>query len=287
LGDKGLDRDLLSKTKSILRKCNIRPKKRLGQNFIVTSKIIKDIVTFAGIESADVILEIGAGLGYLTEALLDVSRRVIAIEVDSKLAEILKRRLKDRDNLELLFEDFLSIELPRFDKVVSVPPYKISSPLIFKLMEYSFKEAILVLQKEFVERLVAKPGGSNYSRLSVMSQLKTQIEILEHIPPEAFYPEPEITSTITRLRPRPSEISIVNIDLFNKMVRDLFGQRRRRVRKAIIPFLEHTLKFKEEDIEYIRNTLPMRKRRVFSLSPKEFAVMANSLSEKLTTIRRG
>ncbi len=275
-----VDRDLLTETKNLLKTFDVHPKKRLGQNFVVDPRVIEELIGYAEIEPTEVILDVGSGLGYLTEALARQAKTVIASEVDHKLIEILKDRLRDIGNVEILAGDILSIELPRFDKVVSAPPYKISSPLIFRILEYRFRTAVLILQKEFATRLEALPGDREYSRLSVMTRLKAQVEILDSVPSKAFYPEPNVTSSIVRLTPMPKGNNTVHIDILKELVRDLFGQRRRRLRKAIYPFLKYKLRLQDEEIDDLRRTLPMMDRRVFTLSPEEFVKLANKVCER-------
>ena len=153
----------MAESKNLLRAQDTRPKKRLGQNFVINSRIIEKLIDYAEVKPTEVVLEIGSGLGYLTEALAYKARTIIAVEIDRRLVEILKYRLQDKNNVEIITGDALSIELPKFDKIVSAPPYKISSPLIFKILEHQFKTAVLILQKEFATRLQASPGETEYS----------------------------------------------------------------------------------------------------------------------------
>jgi len=272
----------LIESKNLLRTYDIRPKKRLGQNFVINPRIIEKLIDYAEIKPTEVVLEIGSGLGYLTEALSRQAGRTIAVEVDHRLVEILKDRLRDKNNVEILAGDILSIKLPRFDKVVSAPPYKISSPLIFKLVEHEFKTAVLILQKEFATRLQASPGEPEYSRLSVMTQLRAQVEILDSVPPKSFYPEPEIDSSIVRLHPKPRNMEIADHEVLEALVRDLFSQRKRKLRKAIFPFLKHRIRLEENQIDEFRRGLPMSDCRVFTLSPEEFVALANMVSERFS-----
>lgn len=283
---KRVNEDLLAETKNLLKTYDVHPKKRLGQNFVIDPRIITELIDYAEIESTEVVLDVGSGLGYLTEALAHHAKVVIATEVDYKLIKVLKDRLRDIDNVEILAGDILSIKLPRFDKVVSAPPYKISSPLIFRILEYRFKTAVLILQREFASRLKAMPGDGNYSRLSVMAHLKAQAEILDSVPSNAFYPEPNVASSIVRFKPKPKNTNIVNLDMLEELLRGLFGQRKRRLRKAIFPFLKYKLGLRDGQINNLRSTLPMMDRRVFTLSPEEFVVLANIVSERTLSIVR-
>src|SRR4030042_3085756 len=135
-------------------------KKNLGQNFLIDKNIAILEVKQANIESDDTVLEIGPGLGILTKLLAEKAKRVIAIEIDENLINKLKKTLPE--NVDLIHEDALNIDfetLPKFNKIVSNLPYQISSPITFKFLDYDFESAILIYQKEFAERLVAKPGS--------------------------------------------------------------------------------------------------------------------------------
>lgn len=276
-----VERDLLIETKNLLRASNIHPNRKLGQNFIINPRIIEELVDYAKIKPTEVILEVGAGFGYLTEALVKQAKKVITVEIDPKLIKILKNKFQYADNLEIFSGDILSIKLPRFDKIVSTPPYKISSPLLFKIFGTCFKKAVLVLQEEFARRLKASPGDSEYSRLSVMTQLRVEVEILDSVPSKMFYPRPEVSSSIVHLSPKFTVPDIINLDVFQKLIRELFGQRKRKLRKAIIPFLKYEVGLKEEKIVTLRNGLPMMDRRVFTLSPEEFVILGEIVSEKI------
>jgi len=161
---------LAKETLKILKENNIRLDRRKGQNYLIDSNILDKIVEYADLSSKDTVLEIGAGIGTLTIPLAECAKKVIAVEQDPKIAAILEKRLEDLtiSNVEVLNEDATKIDFPEFNKVVSNLPYKISSPITFKLVKYDFDFAILMYQLEFAERMVAKPGESNYSRLSLM-----------------------------------------------------------------------------------------------------------------------
>ncbi len=151
--------NLLRRAKHLLRLYNFFPKKRLGQNFIVNSDILRRLVSRASMTKNDIVLEVGAGLGFLTPLLSRDCKKVIAVEVDPKLVRILKEQLRGLENVDLIEGDILKVSLPPFNKVVSAPPYSISSPLLFRLLERKFDLAVLILQKEFAERLAASVGS--------------------------------------------------------------------------------------------------------------------------------
>ena len=168
---------LLHETKQILKMFNIKPKKSLGQNFVVSSALIRDLIKFSSLSNKDLVLEIGAGIGTLTIELARMARKVIAVEIDKKLIEVLKWRLKEFENVEIIHGDILAMKLPEVDKVVSNLPFNISSPVTFKLIEEaSFRFAVLTYQKEFAERMVAQPGSPNYGRLTVALNLLAGVE---------------------------------------------------------------------------------------------------------------
>jgi 16S rRNA (adenine1518-N6/adenine1519-N6)-dimethyltransferase len=194
--------------------------------------------------------------------------------------------LKERafDNVEIIKGDFLKIELPKFDKVVSNIPYSISSPLTFRLLSQGFEVAILAYQKEFAERMVANPGERNYSRLSVATYYFADIELLEVLPPEAFYPAPDVESAIIKLTPKRKRPFKVNEPLFFDMLRGLFSHKKKTLKKALFFALSDV--FDIESKEKRREILDsfdenLTKRRVFTLTPEELAGICNELEEKL------
>jgi len=268
-------------TKNLLREYGIRPSRRLGQNFLVDPMTIEKLVDYAEIKPTEIILEVGPGLGHITEALLKEARTVITVELDPRLVRVLNNRFQFANNLKILEGDVLSIKIPKFDKAVSAPPYEISSPLIFSILKYSFDTAVLILQKEFAERLTAYPGKSEYSRLSVMTQIRAETEILDSVSRQMFYPEPTVTSAIIRLSPRHTSANITNQHIFEELVKNLFGQRKRKLRKAILPFLKYSMKLEREQIDEVRRALPMMSRRVTTLTPEDFVTLANAISETM------
>ncbi|MFQ5800174.1 MAG: 16S rRNA (adenine(1518)-N(6)/adenine(1519)-N(6))-dimethyltransferase RsmA [Candidatus Hydrothermarchaeales archaeon] len=258
----------LKDTKTILRKYRISPNKIQGQNFLVDEGVARREVEAAHIKSSDVVLEVGPGLGALTEHLLKKGCRVIAIEKDPSFVKVLKDRFISKD-LEIINADVLKMDLPEFDVVVSNIPYVISSPLTFKLLKHGFSRGVLTYQEEFAARLVAKPGGPDYSRLSVAAYYYTETEILETIPPHAFYPQPKVRSAVVRLTPRPPTFE-VDEDRFFRLVRGMFTVKRKTVKNAIL------IAKKVAGVEIDKNKVPgeLLEKRVFELSPKEIALIS-------------
>ncbi len=262
---------LLREVRKLLKLYNVKPKKELGQTFLVDERVIRRLVELAEITDADVVLDIGAGFGFLTEAIAKKARDVIAVELDERIFKALQDRLGKVENVQLIHGDFLRVEIPPFTKIVSTPPYSIASPLMFKLLESDFQLAILTFQEEFARRLVAQPGTKDYGRLTVMTSCKAEVEFIEVVRRGAFYPPPDVRSAIVSLKPRKEPLlRLKDEGLFAELVSKMFAQRRRTLRKAM-KMLGISLKVLE--------ALPFAEKRVYQLTPTEFGVLANALAE--------
>lgn len=221
-----------------LEKYGIRLKKSMGQHFLADKNIVQKEVELAEIKPYETVLEIGPGAGFLTQELLKRAKKVVAVEMDRNLAAIMEKEFaKDAGiKLEVLCEDALKADFPDFDKCVSNIPYDISAKIILKLGKYG-KPAILIMQKEFAERLVAAAGSKNYSRISVMSQYYFDAKLLHIVSRNSFFPAPKVDSAIVRLMPkkgRAKAFGIKNEDFFFNVVRALFQHKNQSVRNAII-----------------------------------------------------
>ncbi|EOA18264.1 hypothetical protein CARUB_v10006757mg [Capsella rubella] len=184
---------------------NISFHKSKGQHILKNPLLVDSIVQKAGIKSTDVILEIGPGTGNLTKKLLEAGKQVIAIELDSRMVLELQRRFQGFSNrLKVIQGDVLKTELPHFDICVAIIPYKISSPLTFKLLFHgtSFRCAVIMYQREFAMRLVARPGENLYCRLSVNTQLYARVSHLLQVGKNNFCPPPKVDSSVVRIEPR-------------------------------------------------------------------------------------
>lgn len=214
----------------------IRPSKKLGQNFLTDIRIASRVVSVAEIESTDTVLEPGAGYGTLTELLEQQAGRVIAVEKDHRLAEHIREKFEKNSRVSIIEGDVLKVELPTFNKVVGTPPYVISSKLILSLTKRKIDLASLVFQKEFGERLFATPGSSEYGRISIVVQRSFILEPVMNIAPTAFHPKPKVDSLLLRISPRQSSVKL-DEKLFEELVRGLFNQRRRLVRSSLLHYL--------------------------------------------------
>ncbi len=273
--------NLLQRTKHLLRLYNLFPKKRLGQNFTVNSDLLRSLVSHASLTKDDVVLEVGAGLGFLTQLLSRECKKVLAVEVDPKLARILKEQLHSLQNVDIIKGDILKVSISPFNKVVSAPPYSISSPLLFRLLESKFDWAVLILQKEFAERLAASVGSKDYGRLTVTIYYRADVELLDYVPRTMFYPSPDVDSLMVRLKPREPPFQVEDEETFFELVRTLFTQRNKKVRNALIPFLRKREITGKEAVELADSTI-YRAKRVRELAPEDFAILTNALLRKLT-----
>jgi 16S rRNA (adenine1518-N6/adenine1519-N6)-dimethyltransferase len=253
----------------------------LGQNFLVDKNVAKLQVRYGQINSSDRVLEIGPGYGILTKLLAKRAKEVIAIEKDARLAARLKElRLS---NLKIIQGDALKINLEQldFNKIVSNPPYYIASQLTFKLLATSFQLGILMYQKEFAERMVAKSGEKSYGRLSVNIYYHAKCELLKRVPKDAFRPKPKVDSMILKLIPRVEPaIKVIDEDLFFKLVNLTFSQRRKKIKSTLRNNWQKFTQNKGKLWEIIE-ALPFKERRPGEISPQEIGDLANRLSHNL------
>jgi 16S rRNA (adenine1518-N6/adenine1519-N6)-dimethyltransferase len=224
--------------KSLLKKYNIHPLKRLGQSFLIDANIISKIVKAARIEREDIVVEIGAGIGVMTALIAREAKKVIALELDKVMIEILQSELKDRSNIEIIETDVLRYDFsllcqervfPKL-KIIGNVPYNISSPILFHILEYKqhIASAIIMLQKEVAERIVAAPGTKAYGTLSVILSMYFEISREFNVPSHCFYPPPKVDSALLRMVVRDEPlIPLKNQELFKSIVRMAFAQRRK------------------------------------------------------------
>jgi 16S rRNA (adenine1518-N6/adenine1519-N6)-dimethyltransferase len=269
---------MLADTLKILKKNGIRLNKRKGQNYLIDTQILSKILNHANISLKDTILEIGPGIGTLTIPLAGMAGKVVAVEQDQKVAEILKERLKNLKitNVEVIIGDAVKIKLPSFNKVISNLPYQISSPITFKLLKENFDYAILMYQQEFAERMIAKPGDTNYSRLSVMLYVCSDVELLFKVSMNSFFPQPKVSSAVIKLTPNPK----LDIDeFFLNITRALFQHKNKKVRNALIDSFHEISNMDKNIVKDIVSNLDERlmNDRVIKLTPEEIMVISNQL----------
>ncbi|CAI1494037.1 putative ribosomal RNA small subunit methyltransferase A [Thermococcus nautili] len=263
---------------SLIYKYNLRPNRDLGQNFLIVPDIIERNVERAELSERDVVLEIGPGLGVLTKELAERAGKVYAIEKDRRIIEILRKEYA-WPNVELIEGDAVKVEWPEFNKMVSNLPYQISSPVTFKLLKHEFERAVLIYQLEFAERMVARPGDKNYSRLSLMVQAKANVELVERIGKGAFWPRPKVDSAVVVIEPKPGD---ERIELDENLVKALFQHRRSTVASALKKSA-HMLgvdKRKLKEVRNLLNSVPHSGKRVFQLGPAEVKEIEERLRDE-------
>ncbi|KAL2934946.1 Ribosomal RNA small subunit methyltransferase [Bienertia sinuspersici] len=229
--------------------------KSKGQHILKNPMLVESIVQKAGIKPTDVVLEIGPGTGNLTKKLLEAGKKVVAVEVDSRMVLELKRRFQGTpfsNRLEVIQGDVLKCELPFFDICVANIPYQISSPLLFKLLDVNQKQnfrcAIIMFQREFAMRLVAQPGDKLYCRLSVNTQLLSRVFHLLKVGKNNFRPPPKVDSSVVRIEPKkPLPIPIGKLKEWNGMLSLCFSRKNKTLgsifgQKKVIEMLEKNYK---------------------------------------------
>ncbi|KAK9086312.1 hypothetical protein Syun_028706 [Stephania yunnanensis] len=225
--------------------------KSKGQHILKNPLLVDSIVQKAGIKSTDVILEIGPGTGNLTKKLLEAGKRVVAVELDSRMVLELQRRFQGTpfsNKLQIIQGDVLKTDLPYFDICVANIPYQISSPLTFKLLSHrpAFRCAVIMFQREFAMRLVAQPGQNLYCRLSVNTQLLARISHLLKVGKNNFRPPPKVDSSVVRIEPR-KPLPPVDFKEWDGLIRLCFNRKNKTLgsifrQKSVLSMLEKNYK---------------------------------------------
>ena len=268
-----------------------RPKKHLGQNFLVNPEILKIIVEAGGLTDSDTVIEIGAGLGCLTDVVARYAKRVIAVEVDALLYQALEAQFSVNPSVQLHNADILKLELdpllvddigtvPTIFKVIANLPYSITTPILWKLLEHhkQIHNCVLMMQKEVAERIVAAPGGKDYGALTIGIAYRAEAELIAILSPENFYPAPKVDSALLKLTMREQpKVVVENEELFFKVVRTAFRTRRKMLKNALVRGRFASSEVLGAVFEEL-NIAPQR--RAETLDITEFAALANSLSQR-------
>lgn len=277
----------LKEVKTLLKKHSISYlRKAFGQKFLIDFSILERQIILADITGKDKVLEIGAGLGTLTRKLAEKAGKVYAFESDKKLAHALEKEVSVFPNVEVIPEDAVKSPFLPFNKCVSNIPYNISSPIMFKLLKHDFEHAVLMLQKEFAERLVSKPGSKGYSRLTVLASLKTKIEIAQVVPKTAFYPVPKVDSVLVVINPIRSPFERDLEERLEDLLRVLFSRKSRKVRKVLRSFLNKKIQDKAFTKKIV-SKLPYAGERIKFLQPIQFINITKTLIRLLEEVGIG
>ena len=269
---------LFAELTGLMGKHAFSPKKALGQHFIVSEELIKRIVEEAKLSREDVVLEIGSGTGFLTRE-IQKHCRVIAIEIDERLCQLLEQEL-EKKNLELLCADFLQAELPSFNKIVAFPPYAISSKIMQRLFSQEFDVALLVFQKEFVEKLFAEPGFFDYNAMSVLTQYYFSPSIVCAVSKNCFFPKPQSDSLLIKLVSKKRFGKAKQEQLFQLFVKSVFRFGNKNLRKALhisLQFFEKEFNANKKEFEGKTEQIKIKEKKVNLLEVREFVDVFNYL----------
>ena len=239
--------NILEETRFIMKKYNIRANKNLGQNFLINEEVVKNIVGCSNIEKEDLVIEIGPGLGTLTKYLLEKAGKVICIELDTKMLQILEDRFSLYNNFELINNDVLKVDLKNIIKkekeegkiknvkIVANLPYYITTPIIMKLLEELELESITVMiQKEVADRLIATPGEKNTGAITYSVYYYADSEAIMEVPNSSFIPEPEVTSKVIKLNIRKEPaVKPKDKEKMFKIIKYAFMQKRKTLLNSL------------------------------------------------------
>ncbi len=204
---------------------NIRPQPELGQSFLMDGRILAREVGYAQVGAEDTVLEIGAGIGNLTEHLATRAGQVIAVECDQQFRPRLESLAEALGNITPLWGDALDVPLPLFSKVVSNLPYRIALPLILRLLDYPFSQGVVMLQENMARHICAGPGDAGYGRISVTVQRLARTQLLDTVPRSAFAPAPSVDSALVRLSPVASPFGVASAEAFKRLLDHAFLHR--------------------------------------------------------------
>lgn len=268
-------------TKEILNQYGLSAKKKFGQNFLIDQNILSKIVEAAEIDETSYVVEIGPGLGSLTERLIDTAGKVRAYEIDPDMVQVLTDRLGDKENFELIHGDILkeTIDIDEEITVVANLPYYITTPILFKLLEsdLKIKRIVVMMQKEVAQRLEGSVNTKDYNALSVAIQYRTTPKIAFNVSREVFIPKPNVDSSVITLEvldePR---VAVEDEKHFFKIVKGSFGQRR----KTLVNNLNSELGISKEVLKELLINLEIKETaRGESLSIHQFAALSEAIKK--------
>jgi len=278
-----------SKTIEILKNHNFSLQKKYGQNFLIDRHILEKIITTANINKSDCILEIGPGIGTMTQYLAENAGKVIAVEIDKNLIPILNETLADYDNVIIKNQDILKTDIfklideyneGRPIKVIANLPYYITTPIIMALFEQKIplESLTIMVQKEVAERIKTGPGSKEYGALSLAVQYYAKPEIIAVVPPACFIPKPKVASAVIHLEKHviPS-VEVKNEGFLFKIIRAAFNQRRKTLANALTNAVDLNLE-RDEVVTALREMSLNESVRGEALSLTEFAQLSNILS---------
>ena len=278
-------------TIEILKKYDFVFQKRFGQNFLIDTHVLDKIIRASDIQKSDFVLEIGPGIGTMTQYLADAAREVVAVEIDKSLIPILKDTLSSYSNVTVINEDVLKVDIRKIAeernegkpiKVVANLPYYITTPIIMGLFEKKvpIESITIMVQKEVADRMKAEPGTKDYGALSLAVQYYAEPYLVANVPPNCFIPRPNVGSAVIRLtRHEQSPVQVADEKLMFRLIRAAFNQRRKTLANSLNNSSE--LFFPKEQIQEAIAALDVSPSvRGEALSLEQFAQLANLLSKK-------
>lgn len=272
--------------KTVLAECGFGFKKKFGQNFITDKNLLASIVAQAGVSADDTVVEIGCGAGTLTKALAEVAKKVVSFEVDKSLQPVLSRTLAGVENAEIVFKDFLKVNLEELENktgdycVVANLPYYVTTPLIMKLLEEGkrVKSITVMVQEEVARRLCAKENTPDYGAITAVIALRASAQIIKKVPRTMFTPRPNVDSAVVKLTVQDGRLPVSDPELYKKTVHAAFLSRRKTLENNLI----NSFRLTREEAQNILNACGIDvKARGETLSPEAFA----SLSEEIKKSR--
>ena len=271
-------------TQHILKVFHLRASKKLGQNFLIDAAVVRGIVEAAELQEGERVLEIGPGIGTLTQGLAESGAQVTAVELDKKLPAVLAETLKGYENVRIVQGDILKTDIRELMgdapfKVAANLPYYITTPILMALLEQRLpiRKIVTMVQKEVAERMIAPPGSKTYGALSVAVQYYTAPEIVLDVPPKSFIPAPEVDSVVIACKVRGEPpVTVRDEKLFFRVVKAAFGQRRKTLSNA----LKGAGFLKDEVQGALEKAGIEAARRGETLSLEEFAQLADAFTMK-------
>ncbi|MDY5021221.1 MAG: 16S rRNA (adenine(1518)-N(6)/adenine(1519)-N(6))-dimethyltransferase RsmA [Blautia sp.] len=278
-------------TIEVLQKYDFVFQKRFGQNFLIDTHVLEKIISAAEITENDFVLEIGPGIGTMTQYLADAAREVVAVEIDKNLIPILKDTLKEWDNVTVLNEDILKVDIRRLAmdknggrpiKVVANLPYYITTPIVMGLFEKQvpIESITIMVQKEVAQRMQEEPGSKDYGALSLAVQYYASPQIVANVPPNCFMPRPKVGSAVIKLERYPEPpVEVKDEKLMFSIIRASFNQRRKTLVNGLKNAAE--IHFTKEEIEeaLTKCGIPLNVRGE-ALSLEQFAEISNIFSDR-------
>ena len=264
---------ILEETRFIMNKYNVHPNKKLGQNFLFDEDSLETIAS--EVTKNDTVIEIGPGLGTLTAILAEKANKVIAIELDGKMVEILQERFKLYNNVQIIKDDILHIDIDKIApkaKIVANLPYYITTSIITKLLKSNIKDITILIQKEVAERICAEPGTKKAGAITYFVKYYADSAIIKNVPKECIIPSPEVESSIVRITKKDKKaVEVNNEELFFDIIKTNFTQRRKTILNSLSSIIN-----KEVLKNILENSKIEENVRGENLTLEQFAEIANS-----------